>query len=92
MDTQFKDAVVKFLTEFEQVFDKDWDYTKQQLGISEETELQKENSRKLGLETIYRISPNGTFLNPKVDDEIEDWGYRGSLLREYRALKKLLTK
>lgn len=75
------EAIKKFMESFEQVFDKDWDYTKEQLGVYEETEQQKQ------MEGIYIIDPNGTFLNPKVEDEIEDWGHRGNLLQEYRNLK-----
>ncbi len=37
------------------------------------------------------ISPKGTFINPKVEDEIEDWGNRALLLKEYRRLKNLLS-
>lgn len=28
-----------------------------------------------------------TFLNPQVEDETEDWGYRGSFLMNYRSCK-----
>ena len=90
MDKQFRDTLAKFLDSFEQVFDKDWDYTKEQLGIPDQanTEDQNENG-------IYIIAPSGTFLNPKVDDEdleIVNWGNRQTLLRDYRELKKLLTR
>jgi hypothetical protein len=91
MDRELKDRLIKFVDAFEQVFDKDWDYTKEQLGILGETEEQKQNSLDAGLETIHIISPDGTFLNPKIDDETEDWGHRGALLDEYRQLKKLLA-
>jgi hypothetical protein len=36
------------------------------------------------------IFGNGTFLNPKVEDETEDWGFRGFLLQEYRRLKRII--
>ena len=81
MDNDLKQAVEKFLNEFEQVFDKDWEYTKEILGIVDETEEQKQQGPEMGLEVIYFISPDGTFLNPKVDDEIENWGYRGGINR-----------
>ena len=90
MSNEIRDSIKKFLFAFEQVFDKDWKYTKEQLGVQEETQEQIQNSINSGLEPIYIISPDGTFLNPEVDDEIEDWGYRGSLLKEYRKLKELL--
>lgn len=59
------------------------------LGVSEETDEQKENAKAMGLETIEIVSKDGTFLNPKVEDETEDWGNRGRLLELYRELKKL---
>lgn len=92
MDKEIINSIRKFLESFEQVFDKDWDYTKEQLGVYEETAEQKENSAKMGLEAIYSISPDGTFLNPKVDDETEDWGYRGALLENYIQLKQLIAQ
>ncbi|CAA6808531.1 MAG: Unknown protein [uncultured Sulfurovum sp.] len=33
-----------------------------------------------------------TFLNPQVEDETEDWGYRGSFLMNYRKVKSLITE
>ena len=91
-NSDFDKILREFLESFEEVFDRDWDYTKEMLGISDEdeTEEQKEALQKVGLETIYVISPDGTFINPKVDDEIEDWGNRGKLLETYRKLKKLI--
>jgi hypothetical protein len=91
MSNELRETLEKFLNAFEQVFDKDWNYTKEQLGIIEESDEQKQNLMQPGLETIYLISPDGTFLNPKVEDEMEDWGYRGMLLLEYRKLKNLLS-
>ena len=90
MNKELLESIQKFTNAFEQVFDKDWSYTKEQLGIQGETAEQKENAIANGLETIVRISDDGTFINPNVDDEVEDWGYRGQLLSEYRHLKKLL--
>lgn len=46
----------------------------------------------MGMGSIDIISENGTFLNPMVEDEIEDWGNRGALLDQYRNLKKLLIE
>ena len=34
----------------------------------------------------HLIDHNGTFLNPRVDDESNNWGNRGSLLSSYRHL------
>jgi hypothetical protein len=90
MENKLRDSIEKFLRAFETVFDEDWTYTKEMLGIMEETEEQAKNSKDFGLETIHIISPDGTFLNPKIEDEIEDWGSRGELLDQYRKLKALL--
>ena len=92
MDNELKDSIIKFLEAFEQVFDKDWDYTKEQLGVVKETEDQKQNSINALLQTIHFISPDGTFINPKVKDEVNNWGHRPKLLIEYRKLIKLLSK
>ncbi|EDY18582.1 hypothetical protein CfE428DRAFT_3967 [Chthoniobacter flavus Ellin428] len=83
-------AVREFLEAFEEVFRDDWQYTKSMLGIRGETPEQTEAARKMGLETIDLIAPDGTFLEPRVDDEIEDWGARGGLLARYRRLKTLM--
>ncbi len=92
MTNELKETINEFIITFEQVFDKDWNYTKEQLGIAEETQEQKQNTIEAGFESIFFISPGGTFLNPKVEDETEDWGYRGKLLIEYRKLKKLISE
>jgi len=90
MDDKTKNTVKQFLSLFEEVFDKDWEYSKDMMGIVGETEQQKRNASEIGLEPIDMIASPGTFLNPKVEDEIEDWGNRGALLEKYRELKKLL--
>ena len=92
MEDKLRDSIEKFLGAFETVFDEDWTYTKEMLGIVEETEEQAKDAREFGLETIHIISPDGTFLNPKVEDETEDWGSRGELLEQYRKLKALLQR
>jgi len=38
----------------------------------------------------YMIDPEGTFLNPKVDDPYSNWTNRGSLLDAYQRLSALL--
>ncbi len=90
MDKELKHAIIEFLEMFEEVFDNDWVYTKSMMGIHDETEKQKQSAIEFGLETIDIISDNGTFINPKVTDETEDWGNRGALLNKYRKLKTLL--
>ena len=87
----FEKTLLEFLESFEEVFHNDWNYTKEMLGIHEETEQNSQNSQRLDLETIYTISPEGTFLEPKIDDETEDWGNRGELLEKYRNLKRLIS-
>ena len=82
------DRVREFLDAFEEVFDRDWAYTKEMLGIQDETPAQKAEAAKLGLETIPIIAGDGTFVHPKVEDEIEDWGNRGRVLAAYRALRR----
>lgn len=37
------------------------------------------------------IKPAGTFLNPGVDDEHNDWANRGNLLDAYRKLRAVLN-
>jgi hypothetical protein len=85
------DEVREFLDAFEQVFDRDWPYTKQILGIWDETEDQKRAAAESGLETIPIIADDGTFIHPKVEDEVEDWGNRARLLAAYRALTKKVS-
>ena len=84
------DKVREFLDAFEEVFDRDWTYTKQMLGIHGEKEEQKRACVEAGLETIPIIADDGTFVHPKVEDEVEDWGNRARLLQAYRALRKEL--
>ena len=83
-----KDTVREFLNAFEEVFHQDWAYTKQKLDIHGQTEEQKKACAEAGLEEIAIIADDGTFVNPKVEDEMEDWGNRARLLTAYRALKK----
>jgi len=40
----------------------------------------------------FLIEKKGTFLNPKVDDEENNWANRGSLLATYRELYDLMKK
>ncbi len=92
MDNKIKNSIEEFLSLFEEVFDKDWKYSKEMMGIYDETEEQKRNTQEMGLESIDIIADDGTFINPKVEDETENWGYRGTLLEKYRELKKLLKQ
>lgn len=87
---QLIDQVKIFIAQLEVVFDKDWQYSKTMLNVREETEKQRKALKEMGLESIYMIDPNGTFLNPEVEDETENWGHRGKLLDLYRKLKSTL--
>lgn len=91
MNDELRKAVLEFVADFEEVFDKDWEYTKENLGIYE-TKEQKKYRLENPDEEYFWIHPEGTFINPRVQDEIEDWGHRGGLLQTYRKLKKLLSE
>ena len=58
------------------------------LGIRGQTEEYKRACADVGLETIQIIADDGTFVHPKVEHEVEDWGNRARLLAAYRALRK----
>ena len=92
MKNHIKNELQEFISLFEQVFDKDWVYSKEMMGIYKETEEQKSAAREMGLSSIEIIASDGTFINPKVEDESEDWGYRGALLEKYRQIKELLDE
>jgi hypothetical protein len=82
-------AILDFLEAFETVFGSDWRFTKEMLGIHDETPEQAAAAAAMGLENIPIIAAAGTFLDPGVDDETSDWGNRGALLHHYRRLKIL---
>lgn len=90
MSEEILTAVREFVESFEEVFGKDWAYSKSMLGIHDETPEQTSALAKLGLESSPTIAKAGTFIEPLVEDEIEDWGNRGALLERYRKLKRLL--
>ena len=76
-DPELEQLVTDFLKAFEAVFGSDWTYTLGQLHP---------------LNRPHYIKENATFLEPNVEDEANDWGYRAMLLEKYRALKLLLAK
>jgi len=92
MNDKTRNAIEQFLKLFDEVFDKDWEYSKEMMGIQKETVEQKRISEEMGLLRAELISDNGTFINPKVEDENEDWGSRGALLEKYRELKIILRE
>lgn len=70
---EFLSALMSFWYSFEAVFgEADWPTTLDNL----------QDYAK------YLIDPNGTFLEPCVDDESNNWWNRGSLLSSYRRLKQ----
>ena len=96
MDDALKRELADFIEHFEEVFDRDWPYTKSMLGIRDMSDEDKKKTRDL-LEPIFgkcdpldAISPGGTFLEPKVEDPNRDWGNRELLLQSYRRLLPLL--
>lgn len=60
------------------------------MSIQEETDEQKKIAKEMRLEIIEFISSDGTFLNPKIDDETDHWGYRRALLENYRRIKGII--
>ena len=73
---EFLSALMGFWIRFEAVFgEADWEMTRDVLTCDM-------------LE--HYIHPNGTFLEPGVEDESNNWGNRGSLLSSYRILKRQL--
>lgn len=92
MTQEMLDAIRDFVASFEVMFGDDWPYTKEMLGIRDETPEQSAAAHAMGLETIPIIADGGTFLDPRVEDEIDHWGNRGALLQQYRRLKRLLQE
>lgn len=73
---EFAAAFSHFLRCFEVVFgDVDWPTTLDNLQNDAE----------------FLIAPHGTFLEPCVGDEDNNWGNRGSLLDAYRRLKHVMA-
>lgn len=91
MNDELRKTILEFVDDFEVTFDTDWDYTKEMLGIREDKEHAKE-IRENPDDVIFYIHPDGTFINPNVEDEIADWGNRSNLLTTYRKLKQLLAE
>lgn len=40
----------------------------------------------------YFVSDGGTFVNPGVQDESNNWANRGSLLTSYRRLREMMDE
>lgn len=48
-------------------------------------------TRSVLAEPKHFIDPDGTFLEPRMDDESNNWANRGALLTSYRRLKPLVA-
>jgi hypothetical protein len=73
------DKVREFVDAFEEVFDRDWSYTKTMLGIREATDEQRRALARCGFESAPIIADNGTFVHPKVKGLGESGAALGSL-------------
>jgi hypothetical protein len=74
-DTELREAVAAFVGAFEHVFEFDWEYSRVMLS---------------GANIGCFLAPGATFLNPGVEDEVEDWGSRAELLDRYRQLLQVM--
>ena len=98
MNQELKEELNKFIEYFEQVLDKDWEYTSEMLGIpfgeeKKKIELQqhKECEKIFGDQGPFEYD-GGTFLKPSIplEDACRDWGHKALLLKSYKNIKKLL--
>jgi hypothetical protein len=62
-----------FLAEVRGVLHDDWEYTEAHIQGNATSDAPS-------------INPNGTFLEPNVTDEANNWGNRGAFLGSYRRL------
>ena len=85
MNTNIDEKKVReFLNAFEEVFDRDWSYTKEMLGIREETQQQKQEAAKLGFGRA--VLPETTRNDaPDVGLRLEQLGGLTSLVAEIAA-------
>ncbi len=74
---RFEKLVSNLINSFELIFDIDWDYTKSCLR---------------GDYIDYLVSPNGTFIHPKIEDEGDNWMNRPNLLNAYRQLDAFMRE
>jgi hypothetical protein len=76
-DADLHKALAAFLGAFEEVFGRDWEYSKVMLSPANIASF---------------VAPGGTFLNGGVEDEEEDWGARAELLERYRQLLQIMDR
>ena len=74
-DADLREAVAAFVGAFEEVFERDWEYTQVMLAPANIGSF---------------VAPGATFLNPGVEEEEEDWGARAELLERYRQLLRVM--
>ena len=98
MNENLKTEIIKFIECFEQVLDKDWDYTSEMLGIPFGEEKKKiELKQTEEYEKVFGYQnptdyDDGTFLNPSIplEDACRDWGHKALLLKSYKNIKKII--
>ena len=78
-DDALKAAVAEFIGAFEEVFGRDWTYTRSALTL-------------INPATECFIRTEGTFLEPGVSDEAANWVARGALLAKYRRLCEVMWR
>jgi hypothetical protein len=88
------DAIQQFLAAFETVFDTDWAYSRQQLGIPTREEDDRARAALLKLFGEAPLSPtatDSTFLHPANPHDLEslNWGNYEHLLKCYARLRSL---
>lgn len=74
---KLEELLSKFVFSFEGIFDWDWEHTKSCL-------------RDEWINMF--ISPEGTFIDPLIEDEGNNWGNRPALLNSYRKLKEFMSE
>jgi hypothetical protein len=73
-----RELLTEFLEHFKRMFDEDWGYTKEML---QDIRLVRD-----------MIGDDGTFLDPHVEDESDNWASRGALLQSCRELVAYLKE
>lgn len=74
-DQEIVELASEFLERFRLVFEYDWEFTQATLQIPAESHF---------------IAAGGTFINPGISDESNNWANRGALLSTYRRLDAVL--
>ena len=59
------------------MFERDWEYAKIMLS-------------RANIDSF--VAPGSTFLKPAVEDEVDDWGARATLLDRYRELLQVMQR